>query len=61
VLNAASALLWVTILVGIGFGLGIVSAVETHWEWISIAALGLFVAVGWFALKNLTVDVPKKD
>lgn len=63
VLNAASALLWVTILVGIGFGfgLGIVSAVETHWGWLSIAALGLFVAVGWSALKNLTVDVPKKD
>jgi len=62
VLNAASALLWVTILVGtgVGFGLGIVSAVETHWGWLSIAALGLFVAVGWLALKKITVDIPNK-
>ena len=55
-LNAASALVWVVILVGSGyvFGSAIDKLVSNNWGVASIVMLGLFVLLTFFAWRRLT-------
>ena len=50
-LNAASAMLWMCLLVGIGylFGSAIESAVNDGWGFLSVALLLMFIAVSFYA------------
>ena len=55
-LNAASALVWVVILVGSGyvFGSAIDKAVSNNWGVVSIVMLGVFILLTLFAWRRLT-------
>lgn len=59
VLNAASALLWAGLLVGVGygFGAGIAPLIDGHWGWVSIGLLVAFLLAGWMAWRRLAQTV----
>jgi len=58
-LNASSALLWVTILVGAGylFGETIESAVSENWGMFSVALLVVFLLLGYFAWRRVMKSI----
>ena len=62
VLNAASAFLWASTLVGFGYLLGdqIAAAAESWWGMVSVALLIAFLVVSWWAFRRIgkTVVAP---
>lgn len=55
VLNAASAIVWAGLLVGIGYLLGdqVAAAAESWWGTASVALLIVFLAVSWWVLRRI--------
>lgn len=55
-LNAASAGLWVTVLVGLGygFGAGITYMIDNNWGWVSVTLLIPFLGLAWIAMRRVS-------
>lgn len=55
VLNAASAILWAVLLVGIGYLLGdrVAAAAESWWGVASVALLVIFLIISWLAFRQI--------